>query len=249
MTTIKTVPVDKIYKLKSGAAPISFTLASRNNKRFPLLWFDEANNVNRPLRYAINQKSPFEDEQDGNAIVEPIIFEDGFLHVPKNNPVLQAFLYYHPLNNISFVEVDKEKDATKELEKLSNEVDALISAKKLDVKEMETVARVLFGKDPSLLTTSELKRDILVFAKKYPNEFLNTVNDPMLIFQSDVRMFFDKKLLHFRNNMKEVWLNTSTNKKRMINVPYGEEPYSAVASYLRSEEGIEILKMLENIFD
>lgn len=249
MTTIKIIPVDKIYKLKSGAAPISFTLASRNNKRFPLLWFDEVNNINRPLRYAINQKSPFEDEQDGNAIVEPIIFEDGFLHVPKNNPVLQAFLYYHPLNNVSFVEVDKEKDATNELEKLSNEVDALISARKLDVKEMETVARVLFGKDPSLLTTSELKRDILVFAKKYPNEFLSTVNDPMLIFQSDVRMFFDKKLLHFRNNMKEVWLNTSTNKKRMINVPYGEEPYSAVASYLKSEEGIEILKMLENILE
>jgi hypothetical protein len=49
--------------------------------------------------------------------------------------------------------------------------------------------------------------------------------------------------------MKEVWLNTSTNKKRMINVPYGEEPYSAVASYLKSEEGIEILKMLENILE
>ena len=51
-------------------------LPSRNTKRYPLLWFDEDKGVNRPLRYAINQKTPFEDEQDGNAIVEPIIFED-----------------------------------------------------------------------------------------------------------------------------------------------------------------------------
>lgn len=249
MTIIKTIPVDKIYKLKSGAAPISFTLPSRNNKRFPLLWFDETNNINRPLRYAINQKSPFEDEQDGNAIVEPIIFDDGFLHVPKNNPVLQSFLHYHPLNGVSFIEVDNEKDASKELEKLTNEVDALIVARKLDVKEMETIARVLFGKDPSLLTTSELKRDILVFAKRYPSEFLSSANDPMLKLQSDIRMFFDKKLLHFRNNMKEVWLNTMTNKKRMLSIPYGEEPYSTVTSYLKSDEGIEILKMLENSVD
>jgi len=36
-------------------------------------------NENRPLRYARNQKSPFEDEQDGNVILEPIVFEDGML--------------------------------------------------------------------------------------------------------------------------------------------------------------------------
>jgi hypothetical protein len=77
-------------------------LASRNTKRFPLLWYDEESNQNRPLRYAINQKSPFEDEQDGNAIVEAIIFENGFLAVPKQNPALQKFLYYHPMNGLVF---------------------------------------------------------------------------------------------------------------------------------------------------
>ena len=32
------------------------------------MWYDEDKNVNRVLRYAVNQKTPFEDEQDGNAI-------------------------------------------------------------------------------------------------------------------------------------------------------------------------------------
>ena len=107
----KIISTDKIYKLKSGT-PLSYTLASRNHPRFPLLWFDEEKNINRPLRYSVNQKSPFEDEQDGNAIVEPIIFEDGLLRVPRTNPVLQEFLYYHPLREKIFVEVDNEKDAT-----------------------------------------------------------------------------------------------------------------------------------------
>jgi hypothetical protein len=123
------VPADRIYKLKGDSAPLSYTIPSRNTRRFPLLWFDEENNVNRPLRYAVNQKTPFEDEQDGNAIVEPIIFENGFLQVPKNNPVLQQFLYYHPLNGRTFVEVDTEKDAAKEVESLSAEVDALGSVR------------------------------------------------------------------------------------------------------------------------
>ena len=67
----------KIYVLKSKAAPLSFILASRNTHRKPLLYFD--GKTNRALRYASNQKSPFEDEQDGNAILEPVVFENGFL--------------------------------------------------------------------------------------------------------------------------------------------------------------------------
>jgi hypothetical protein len=94
-------PVDKVYKL-IHSSPLSFTIPSRSTRRFPLLWFDEDQNTNRPLRYAINQKSPFEDEQDGNPLIEPVIFEDGMLRVPKNNPVLQQFLYYHPMMNNVF---------------------------------------------------------------------------------------------------------------------------------------------------
>jgi hypothetical protein len=237
---------DKIYKLKGEAAPLSYTLPSRNNKRYPLLWFDEENNVNRPLRYAINQKSPFEDEQDGNAIVEPIIFENGFLRVQRTNPVLQQFLHYHPLNGRTFVEVDYEKDATKEVENLTAEVDALVEARQLSIEQLEIVSRVLFGKDPSRYTTAELKRDVLIYAKKDPKGFLNMLNDPMLKVQSNVHVFFENKLLTFRNGRKEVWFNTVSNKKKMLTVPYGEDPYFSVANYLRTDEGIDALKMLEN---
>lgn len=244
----KSKSVDKVYKLKNGN-PLSYTLASRNHARFPLMWYDEEKNQNRALRYAVNQKSPFEDEQDGNAILEPVTFEDGFLSVPRTNPVLQEFLHYHPLNGIVFTEVDEEKEAHEEVSDLNIEIDALIAARELSLEQVETMTRVMFGKDPSTIPTDILKRDILVFAKNEPREFLNIINDPELQFQSKIRKFFERGLLGLRNNDKEVWFNTSTNKKKMLTVPFGESPYDAVNQYLLSNEGFDALKMLEAMIE
>lgn len=248
MKTNKTnrIVKDRTYRLKAKAAPLSFTIASRNSKRFPLLWYDEQNNVNRPLRYAVNQKSPFEDEQDGHAIIESITFERGLLYVPKNNPVLQEFLHYHPQNGVLFEEIDNEADAQKQIEYLNVEVDALIKAKSLTIDELETVSRVLFGKDASNTSTAELKRDILIYARNYPSDFLEALSDPMLELQSKVHVFFDKGLLTFRKGNKEVWYNTNSNKNKMLNVPYGEDPYVLVSTFLKTDDGIESLKMLEH---
>ena len=102
MKKTKKIFTDKQYRLTQKTAPLSFMLPTRNSKRFPLMYFDEETGINRSLRYASNQKSPFEDEQDGNALLTPVIFEDGFLHVPKENQILQEFLHYHPLNGMKF---------------------------------------------------------------------------------------------------------------------------------------------------
>jgi hypothetical protein len=240
-----TTTVDKTYKLKSNATPISFTLPSRNTSRFPLLYFDEENNTNRALRYARNQKSPFEDEQDGNFILEPVIFDDGFLNVPRTNPVLQQFLHYHPMNGSVFLEVDKTVDAAKEVEDLNFEVDALIEARQLSIEQLEVVSRVMFQKDVTTVSTAELRRDVLIYAKKEPKSFLEILNDPLLKLQSNVQLFFAHNLLQFRNGQREVWYNTKSNKKKMMSIPFGEDPFETVALFLKSDEGIEVLKFLE----
>jgi len=240
-----TTSVDKIYKLKSNGTPISFTLPSRNTSRFQLLYFDEENNTNRALRYARNQKSPFEDEQDGNFILEPVIFDNGFLNVPRTNPVLQQFLHYHPMNGTVFVEVDKTIDAAKEVEDLNFEVDALIEARQLSIEQLEVVSRVMFQKDVTTVSTAELRRDVLIYAKKEPRSFLEILNDPLLKLQSNVQLFFSHNLLQFRNGEREVWYNTKSNKKKMMSIPFGEDPYETVALFLKSDDGLEVLKFLE----
>jgi len=246
MKTKETPLVDKVYKLKKDVAPLCYILPSRNGKRYPLLHFDGTSN--RPLRYSVNQKTPFEDEQDKNVILEPVVFENGFLSVPKTNPVLQYFLSLHPANGHVFEEIDTERDAASELEEMNYEVDAMIAAKSLSIDEIERVARVILGKDISKLATSELKRDIMVYARRSPQEFVSLLDDPMLNLTSTVALMFDKNILGYRGS-KDVHFNLPNNKKRMLTVPYGEDRDYIVASYLQSDEGLETFKLLEPMLE
>ncbi len=247
MKKTKNVFVDKQYKLTRDVAPLSFMLPTRHSRRFPLLHFDDSNGTNRELRYAKNQKSPFVDEQDGNALLEPVIFEDGFLFVRKENQVLQQFLHYHPLNGTKFIEVDKAKDASEVVEQLMVEADAMVEAKKLSTDQLENVCRVLFNTNVDKLTTAEMKRDVLVFARNNPQDFLDICNDPELKIMGTVQGFFDKGILTYRKSKKEVWFNTPTNKTKMMNVPFGADGLDLVVSYLQSDDGIEVLKHLETV--
>ncbi len=239
----------KSYRLTRDVAPLSFMLPTQNSRRFALMHFDEDTGTNRELRYARNQKSPFVDEQDGNAILEPVIFEDGLLHVGKENQVLQKFLHYHPLNGVKFEEINKAKDATEEVDYLLVQADALIEAKSLSIEQLENVCRVLFNMDTSKTSTAEMKRDILVFAKNNPTDFLDVITDPELQLVGTVQRFFDQGLLTFRKSNKEVWFNLSSNKTKLLNVPFGEEGIDLVVSYMKSDDGIEILKHLESLLD
>jgi hypothetical protein len=215
--------VDKVYKLTRNAAPLSFMLATRHTRRFPLLWVDPETGINRELRYARNQASPFVDEQDGNAIIEPVVFEDGFLRVPKSNQVLQKFLDVHPHNGVKFKELDNAKDAQEIVESINIELDAMIEARSLSISQLETLTRVLFQKDPSRISTDEMKRDILVYAKREPQDFMSVINDPVLKLQATVT--------------------------RLCVIPFGEDPIYIVSSYFQSDDGIEALKVLENLME
>lgn len=238
----------KVYKLTGRYQPLSYMLASRHSQRSPLLYFDEEQGVNRPLRYARNQRSPFEDEQDGNAILEPIVFEDGMLIAQKENQVLQQFLHYHPGNGKIFVEVNKEKDALADLQEAEGVLEAQIIAKELssNTSKMIQVARVLLGNVVDNMTIPEIKRDILVYSKNNPQDFVNTLNDPTLQLQDDVYQIFQAGFLQTRNNGKEVYYNLPNNKKRLLSVPFGENPDWMVASFFQSDDGVEIYKLLKN---
>ena len=89
------------------------------------------------LASAQNAFDSFEDEQDDNVILSPIVFEDGLLFVPKENQILQHFLSVHPENGKTFEEVNKEADAQGEIDTINLEADALIAARSMDISQME----------------------------------------------------------------------------------------------------------------
>ena len=245
----KNTLVDVTYKLKREATPLSFIIQSKSTKRQPLLWFDNDTGQNRELRYARNQNSPFVDEQDGNVILEPVEFIDGFLHVKKENQSLQKFLECHPALNKIYVRVDKAKDAADIVEDLNLEVDALIMARELDIEQIEAITKVAFGTPPCSITSSELRRDILIFAKDDPKGFMALAKDASLSMDAKVKTFIDKSILTFRKNKSEVYFNTPTNKKRMLVIPFGDDPVHSISSYLQSDEGLETLSYLDKILE
>ena len=74
---------------------------------------------------------------------------------------------------------------------------------------------------------------------------MNLLKDPALKFNADIQNILDKNLIQLRNNKKEVWFNTDSNKKKMCNIPYGEDPLFIIGSYFQSDDGLESYKHLK----
>jgi hypothetical protein len=235
---------DKVYVLKRKTFPISFMLASRNTRNKPLLHFDSSKGLNRALRYAVNQKSPFEDEQDGNFILEPIIFEDGVLAVNKYNQVLQQFLEFHPDNGVLFEEVDTQRDATNQIDTLNAQLDAQIAARELDINTADALGRVLLGARVDRLSSEELKRDLILYARNHPREFLNMLNDPELKLNDIAAKAMQDGTFVLKNKKRDIFFNLPDNKNKLMGIPFGEDPLKLLASWLQSNDGLDTYEIL-----
>ena len=241
----KQVLKDRMYRLKSDKTPISTMINSTHSVSNPLLHFDEEKGINRAMRYAKNQKSIFEDEQDKNVLIEPIVFEDGFLNTKRSDTLLQQFLALHPLNGTLYEEVDLERDAQEELDFLTLEIEAFKEASDLPIEKMEMIGRVLMGNRVDGIKTNELKRDILVYAKQDPEGFLEMLDDSDLELEELVIKSFEQNLITYRKQKREIYYNLKENKKRIITVPFGEDHKRSLMSYFKTDDGLEVLELLE----
>jgi len=235
---------DRTYVLKGNKSPITFTLASRHHSRNPLMWFDEAKGYSRELRYASNQKSPFRDEQDGFSTLKHIVFRNGSLFVPKSDQSLQKLLsLYHPQKNLTYFEVDEVADAKDDLIDLEIEITALNLAKDLDISHAEAVLRVEQGSAVSKMTSAEIKRDLLLFAKRNPELFIDLVEDDNVQLRNFSIKAVEAGIIILSGDQRS--FHWASNNKKLIAVPFDENPYSAFAAYLKTDEGTEVYKSIE----
>jgi len=235
---------DRQYYLLGNKEPLTYTLSSRHTQRYPLLWFDAEKNEQRALRYATNQSSPFVDEQKGEVTLKHIQFKDGVLNVPKQYQALQKLLsLYHPALDKKYAERKPVQVATNEVEEIEFEIDALNIARGMDIDLAEAILRVEKGTKVSELSTKELKRDILVFAKKSPKLFIKLAADENIQLRNIAIKAVEQGVVTLANKNKDfVWAET---KEQIMKVPFGENPYSAFASFLQTDEGIMVLKSIE----
>tara|TARA_R100000655_G_scaffold38708_1_gene73753 strand:+ start:965 stop:1735 length:771 start_codon:yes stop_codon:yes gene_type:complete len=234
---------DRHYYLTGNKEPLTYTIPSRHTRKYPLTWFDPEIGYERELRYATNQKSIFVDEQQGNVTLSHIIFENGSLHVPKEKRSLQEFLIHHPHRGVIFEELDKQVEAVDQLEYLELESDAMTIARQMDIDQMEAILRVEMGSQVSKLSTKELKRDLLLFARQNPGLFLNLAQDENIILRNFAINAREAGIIDLSPDQKT--FKWASNGRKLMTVPFDENPYSAMASWFKTDEGLEVYKSIE----
>jgi|EP01046_Picozoa_sp_COSAG06_P000356 hypothetical protein len=235
---------DRNYFLKGNKSPLTFTIPSRHTMKHSLLYFDEEQGAQRELRYATNQKSPFVDEQKGQATMGHITFRNGTLHVPKEQQNLQKILsLYHPLRKSIYSEFNAIEEAGDDLEILDLQIDALNAARSMDVDQAEAILRVELGSKVASMSSKELRRDLLLFARSNPGLFINLANDENVVLRNFGIRASEVGIIKLSQDQRTfTW---GSNGRKLMNVPFDENPYSAFAAFLKTDEGVEIYKSID----
>ena len=121
-----------------------------------------------------------------------------------------------PHQIFEFYEFDNEKDAQEYVDFMYSELDAQITARDLDWTTMEAVSNVLLGSKVSSMTVAEIKRDMMLYAKTYPQDFMEAVNDPSLRVNNIAARALSDGYLSFRNNKKEIFYLINHPLKSML---------------------------------
>ena len=230
---------DRMYYLMGNKSPLTYLMRGSN-----VFYFDEEKGYERELKHTSNQRTCFVDEMKGEQRLEHIIFRSGSLMVPKNKTVLQKLLsLYHPHKDKLFKEHKPQVIAENQIDILEMEIEALNAALNLDIDMAEAVMRVEKGSEVSRMSSKELKRDLLLYAKKNPSLFLELVNDENVVLRNFGIKATEMNILKLSSDQRT--FSWGSNDRKLMNVPFDEHPYSALASWFKTDEGMEIYANIE----
>lgn len=230
---------DRVYYLKSKRKPLSYSIRASN-----IYYFDEELGYERELKNTTNQRTCFVDEMQGDQVLEHIIFRSGTLYVPKNKVVLQKLLsLYHPQRNNLFYEFKPQAIAINEIDSIELELEALNAAANMEIDIAEAIMRVELGSRVSEISSKELKRDLLIYAKKNPSLFLELANDDNIQLRNFGIKATELGVIKLSNNQRDFYW--SSNNRKLMTVPFDEHPYTALAHWFKTDEGMEVYSNIE----
>jgi hypothetical protein len=235
---------DRVYFLKNDAEPLTHTIPGKHTPKHSLLYFDEETGVQKEIRYATNHSSPFKQDQKGEATMGHIVFREGVLTVPKEKQNLQKLLsLYHPLKDRIYEEYDSVEEAEDDIDVLDMQVDAAIIAREMDV---DAILRVEVGSKVNSLSSKEIKRDLRLFARRNPQLFLELAQDDNVHLRNVAIKATEANILSLSQDQRTFsWASTG---RKLMNVPFDENPYSAMAAYFKTDEGMEVFRSIEKKF-
>ena len=235
---------DRVYYLKGNKNPLTLTIPGKHTRKHALLYFDEKTGKQREIRYATNQDSPLVDEQKGEVTMGHIRFLKGALTVKKEQQNLQKLLsLYHPLKGKLYNEFSAKDEAIDDLDILDLQIDAMNAARSIDVDQAEAILRVEIGSKVNEMSSKELKRDLLLFARSNPQLFISLANDENVQLRNFAIRAQEVGIISLSQDQRTfMWVSTG---RKLMNVPFDENPYSAFAAFLKTDEGVEIYKSID----
>jgi len=230
---------DRLYKLKNNQKPLSRSIKSSN-----VFYFDNELGYERELKYCENQRTPFVDEMKGDQRLSHIVFRSGNLFVEKEKTTLQKLLsLYHPHRNKIYEEHKPAIIAEEEIDILNMQVDALTAARNVDIDMAEAIMRVEKGSEVSKLSSKELRRDLLVFARNNPKLFLELADDENVMLRNFGIRAVEAGILRLSSDQRNfLW---GSNGRKLMVIPFDEHPYTALAHWFKTDEGMEIYSNIE----
>ena len=173
-----------------------------------------------------------------------ICFRDGTLVVNKKDVALQKLLsIYHPLKGRVYEEFSAMAEAEDDLDIIHLEIDAMTAARSMDIDQVEAILRVERGSTVNTMSSKELKRDILLFAKNNPSNFIALAKDDNVQLRNFAIKAQEANLIKLSQDQRTfTWGSTG---RKLMNVPFDENPYSAFAAFLKTDEGVEVYKSID----
>jgi len=113
----------------------------------------------------------------------------------------------------------------------------------MDVDFAEAIMRVEVGSNVAKMSSKEIKRDLLIFARTNPKLFLELANDENVQLRNFAINASDVGIIKLSPDQRHfMW---GSNGRKLMEVPFDENPYSAFAAFLKTDEGVQVYKSIE----
>jgi hypothetical protein len=123
------------------------------------------------------------------------------------------------------------------------EIMALNAARDIEVDHAEAILRVEMGTKVANMSSKEIRRDILRMAKANPALFINLVQDENVELRNFAIKATEQHIVKLSQDQR--YFMWGTNDRKLMTIPFDENPYSALAAWFKTDEGVEVYKTIE----
>jgi len=117
------------------------------------------------------------------------------------------------------------------------------AAMQMDIEQAEAIVRTELGSKVAKMTSKEVKRDLLIMSKQNPGLFLELANDENIGIRNLGIKAVENNLIALSEDQRTFkWVS---NGRKLLTVPFDENPYSALTAWFKTDEGIEVYQTIE----